>query len=237
VSRSTKPAVAARHAQAPGRVRIIGGQWKRTPIPLPVVPGLRPTPDRVRETVFNWLAHLRPDLLAEARRPHPGPPPQAGEGENLLPCAAGEDGGETPRCGAALDLFAGSGALGFEAASRGVARVTLVERDARALAALSALKEKLAADTIDIIAGDALTVAAQLPAASFDLVFLDPPFDSGLLAPALAASVRLLAPDGLIYAESGAPLADAELSPLGLRLLRNDRAGQVFFHLLGRHEA
>ncbi|MCE2970676.1 MAG: RsmD family RNA methyltransferase, partial [Burkholderiales bacterium] len=73
MSRSTKPAVAARHAQAPRRVRIIGGQWKRTPIPLPAVQGLRPTPDRVRETVFNWLAHLRPDLFAEGRRPHPGP--------------------------------------------------------------------------------------------------------------------------------------------------------------------
>ncbi|MFN9478246.1 MAG: RsmD family RNA methyltransferase [Betaproteobacteria bacterium] len=156
------------------------------------------------------------------------PPPRAGEGGG---------GGEAPQSGRALDLFAGSGALGFEAASRGVVRVTLVERDARALAALRALKEKLAVDSIDIIAGDALTVAAQLPAAGFDLVFLDPPFDSGLLAPALAASVRLLAPDGLIYAESGAPLAEAELSPLGLRLLRNDRAGQVFFHLLGRHEA
>ena len=245
-------------------MRIIGGQWKRTPIPLPAVQGLRPTPDRVRETVFNWLAHLRPDLFAEGRRPHPGPSslglagprrssgaklgfakprfrPPLRRGGSLLPppprAGEGGGGGEAPQSGRALDLFAGSGALGFEAASRGVVRVTLVERDARALAALRALKEKLAVDSIDIIAGDALTVAAQLPAAGFDLVFLDPPFDSGLLAPALAASVRLLAPDGLIYAESGAPLAEAELSPLGLRLLRNDRAGQVFFHLLGRHEA
>lgn len=181
-------------------LRIIAGQWRGRRWRFPVGPDIRPTPDRVRETLFNWLApHIRGARV--------------------------------------LDLFAGSGALGFEAASRGVVRVTLVERDARALAALRALKEKLAVDSIDIIAGDALTVAAQLPAAGFDLVFLDPPFDSGLLAPALAASVRLLAPDGLIYAESGAPLAEAELSPLGLRLLRNDRAGQVFFHLLGRHEA
>lgn len=203
MSRPAKPAVAARHAQAPGRVRIIGGQWKRTPIPLPGVPGLRPTPDRVRETVFNWLAHLRPDFAALR----------------------------------ALDLFAGSGALGFEAASRGVARATLVERDARALAALRALRDKLHADAVEIVAGDALVVAGNLPAASFELVFLDPPFDRGLLMPALAAGVRLLAPDGLLYAESGAAIADSTLAPLGLRLLRNDRAGQVFFHLLARREA
>lgn len=194
----TRP-VQTRAAQT-RELRIIAGQWRGRRWRFPTGPDIRPTPDRVRETLFNWLApHIRGARV--------------------------------------LDLFAGSGALGFEAASRGVVRVTLVERDARALAALRALKEKLAVDSIDIIAGDALTVAAQLPAAGFDLVFLDPPFDSGLLAPALAASVRLLAPDGLIYAESGAPLAEAELSPLGLRLLRNDRAGQVFFHLLGRHEA
>ncbi len=184
-------------------MRIIGGQYKRTPIPLPAVPGLRPTPDRVRETLFNWLAHLRPDT------------------ESLR----------------GLDLFAGSGALGFELASRGAARVMLIERDARAVAALHALRAKLAATQIEIITGDALAVAARLPAASFDLVFLDPPFAADLLRSALAAASRLLAPRGLIYAESGDPLAPALLETLALRLIRNDCAGQVFFHLLAPREA
>ena len=202
VTRFAKPADAVRHAQAPGRVRIVGGQWKRTPIPLPAVAGLRPTPDRVRETVFNWLAHLRPDFAALR----------------------------------VLDLFAGSGALGFEAASRGVMRVTLVERDARALAALRALRDKLRAGHLEFVAGDALAVAARLPAASFDLVFLDPPFASGLLPRALVASLRLLGRGGLIYVESGTALAAAALDTLGLRTVRYGRAGQVHVHLLARRE-
>jgi 16S rRNA (guanine(966)-N(2))-methyltransferase RsmD len=184
-------------------VRIIGGRWKRTPLPLPAVPGLRPTPDRVRETLFNWLAHLRPDFA-------------------------------TLR---GLDLFAGSGALGFEFASRGAAQVTLIERDTRALAALHALRAKLAADQVHIVAGDALAVAAQLPPASFDLIFLDPPFATALLPPALAAARRLLTPAGLIYAESGGAIEPLHWDALALRLIRNDRAGQVFFHLLAPREA
>src|SRR5882757_6686256 len=127
----------------PGSVRIIGGQWKRSPIVVADEPGLRPTADRVRETLFNWLAHLRPD-------------------------------GQTLR---GLDLFAGTGALGFELASRGAAHVTLVEQSALLVAQLRALQEKLTATQVEILAGDALAIAARLPASSFDVIFLDPPFD------------------------------------------------------------
>jgi 16S rRNA (guanine(966)-N(2))-methyltransferase RsmD len=185
-------------SRAPHRIRIIGGQWKRTPIAVLDAPGLRPTPDRVRETVFNWIAHLRPDL------------------SNVR----------------GLDLFAGTGALGFELASRGAARVVLVERAPALLAQLRVLREKLQAHQVKIVAGDALTVAASFPAASFDLVFVDPPYGSGMLDPALAAARRLLAPGRLIYAEDDAPLDPARASAAGLTVVRASRAGAVCFHLL-----
>jgi 16S rRNA (guanine(966)-N(2))-methyltransferase RsmD len=185
-------------SRAPHRVRIIGGQWKRTPIAVLDASGLRPTPDRVRETVFNWIAHLRPDL------------------SNVR----------------GLDLFAGTGALGFELASRGAARVVLVERAPALLAQLRALRDKLQAHQVEIVAGDALTVAAGFSAASFDLVFVDPPYGSGMLAPALAAVRRLLASGGLIYAEDDAPLDPSRVSAAGLTVVRASRAGAVCFHLL-----
>lgn len=180
------------------RVRIIGGRWKRTPIAVAAVPGLRPTGDRVRETLFNWLAHLKPD--------------------------AAELSG--------LDLFAGSGALGFELASRGARRVVLVEKEPAALAALRALKTKLDADTVEIVAADALATAARLPAGTFDLVFIDPPFDSRLLWPAIDAGRRLLRAGGLIYAEAGGAIVPQAVAQHRLRLVRNGRAGQVHFCLL-----
>lgn len=179
------------------RVRIIGGQWKRTPIPVADAPGLRPTPDRVRETLFNWIAHLKPNIGA----------------------ARG------------LDLFAGTGALGFELASRGAKSVTLVERAPALLTGLRALRDKLGAHQVEVMAGDALATAARLPAASLDLVFVDPPYDSGLLDPALRMAGRLLAPGGLIYAESNAPL-DAAAAAAGLTVVRVSRAGAVHFYLL-----
>jgi 16S rRNA (guanine(966)-N(2))-methyltransferase RsmD len=186
-----------KRSRAPHRVRIIGGHWKRTPIAVLDVPGLRPTPDRVRETVFNWIAHLRPDL------------------SNVR----------------GLDLFTGTGALGFELASRGAARVVLVERAPALLAQLRGLHDKLQARQVEIVAGDALTVAAGFPAASFDLVFVDPPYGSGMLDPALAAARRLLAPGGLIYGEDDAPLDPARVSAAGLTVVRASRAGAVCFHL------
>jgi 16S rRNA (guanine(966)-N(2))-methyltransferase RsmD len=184
--------------RAPQQVRIVGGRWKRTPLPVAAVDGLRPTPDRVRETVFNWLAHLRPDL-ASVR---------------------------------GLDLFAGTGALGFELASRGAATVVLVESHPRALERLHATQARLAASQVQIVAGDALAQAARWPAASFDLVFLDPPFESPLQAPAMAAARRLLADGGLIYLEAPQPLSPAAAGAAGLEIVRSGRAGRVAFHLL-----
>jgi len=185
-----------RRAQ-PGEVRIIGGQWKRSKLHVADVPGLRPTPDRVRETLFNWL---------------------------------GQDLGGW-RC---LDAFAGSGALGFEAASRGADQVVLLERDRRVAAALSDAKSRLKAESIRIEAVDALGWMARCPADAFELVFIDPPFDAPLVEPALAAATRLVVPQGFIYVEAGQALAPEALPLQGLKLHRQGRAGAVHFHLLQR---
>lgn len=185
------------------RVRIIGGQWKRTPLPVLDVQGLRPTPDRVRETVFNWLAHLL-------------------------------DGRWTAvRC---LDLFAGSGALGFEAASRGAAQVLMIEEHTPAVRQLEATKEKLGARQVSVRRADALAALRDLGqgGACFDLIFLDPPYDRDWLVKILPACERLLAPGGLVYAEAEQAL-DGESAPEWIspwQVVRSDKAGQVFYHLL-----
>ena len=197
-ARPPRARTAAAFARAPQQVRIIGGAWRRTPIPVADVPGLRPSPDRVRETLFNWLAHLRPDT-ASLR---------------------------------GLDLFAGTGALGFELASRGATRAVLIERQPQLLQLLHDLREKLDARQVEIVAGDALAVAAGLPRASFDIVFLDPPFGARLLWPAIDAVRPLLAEGGLLYAETDAPIAPADAAARGLEVLRSGRAGRVCFHLL-----
>lgn len=184
-------------AGAPQRVRIIGGTWKRTPLPVLILGGLRPTPDRVRETLFNWIEHLTPQLDAVR----------------------------------GLDLFAGTGALGFELASRGARQVTLVESNRQLIDQLAQMKRKLTADQVDVVSGDALSIAARWPAASFEIVFVDPPFDSQLLAPAIDAAQRLVATEGLVYVESGNPIEQEKL-PGELRIERSGRAGHVFFCLL-----
>jgi len=200
---SSRPRGAQRPPSARGgaghTIRIIGGDWKRTPLPVLDLEGLRPTPDRVRETLFNWL------------------------GQRL----------DGQRC---LDMFAGSGALGFEAASRGAARVVMVERSARAAAQLRANQTRLDARMVEIAEADALRLAAGLAPGSFDVVFLDPPFgDPGLLARSLALAVPLVAADGLLYVESGEALdPSTEPSLAGWTVLREARAGAVFYHLLQR---
>jgi 16S rRNA (guanine966-N2)-methyltransferase len=194
----TSAAAPSRSADAPNRVRIIGGRYRRTPIPVADRGQLRPTPDRVRETLFNWLSHLYHDL------------------ESL----------------SGLDLFAGTGALGFELASRGAHRVVLVERDPALVERLIALRDRLGASQVEVIRGDAIEVARRLPPAAFDLIFVDPPYSEPLLRPALAAARRMLVPGGAIYAEAKAALSDADLQPLGLRAARAARAGRVHFHLL-----
>ena len=185
-------------ARAPSHVRIIGGLWKRTPLAVATVAALRPTPDRVRETLFNWIEHLVP-ALANVR---------------------------------GLDLFAGTGALGFELASRGAQRVTLIDNNRQLVDQLTQTKRKLAADQIDVVTGDALSAAALWPDASFDMIFVDPPFDSGLLTPALATAARLIAPNGLIYVESGTAIDEALMQRHQLQVARASRAGRVYFYLL-----
>jgi len=187
------------HPRLPREVRIIGGQWKRSKLPVADTPGLRPTPDRVRETLFNWL------------------------GQDLTGW----------RC---LDAFAGSGALGFEAASRGAANVVLLERDRRLASALNTAKQRLNATSLRIENVDALAWMARCPPASFELVFIDPPFDAALIQPALAAAARLTAPQGLVYAESGEPLDPQTLAACGFAVERQGRAGAVHFHLLRRDD-
>ena len=175
-------------------VRIIGGQWKRSKLPVADRPGLRPTPDRVRETLFNWL------------------------GQDLTGW----------RC---LDAFAGSGALGFEAASRGAAEVVLLERDPALVASLQASRQRLKAEALRIEGSDAIGWMGRAAAGSFDLVLLDPPFGTDLAERALPLAARLAAADGLIYLELRQALTAL---PEGWELHRQGRAGAVHFHLLRR---
>ena len=191
-----------RKTTLPRQVRIIAGQWKRTLLPVIEANGLRPTPDRVRETVFNWLEHL-----------------QQRQWENR-------------RC---LDLFAGTGALGFEAASRGAAEVVMVESNAAACRALQATKEKLGADQVDIYQSDAASRIASLKT-EFDVIFLDPPYDDHALPGILPACKRLLTTGGLVYIESDLPFATSPLPDWlsGWQLLRADKAGTVHFALISK---
>ena len=202
-SRSDRSSAPPRAAARGGGLRIIGGKWKRTTIAVADVTSLRPTPDRVRETLFNWLSHYFGGAL-----------------DGL----------------SALDLFAGSGALGFEAASRGAARVVLVENNAAAVRRLEALRDKLAATCICVRAGDALQTAEELERRGerFDMIFLDPPFRAGWMQRALPAAAALCASSGLVYAEAEAALDDAALASVGLESFRADKAGEVFYHLLRR---
>lgn len=181
----------------PRAVRIIGGQWRRSQLPVADMPGLRPTPDRVRETLFNWL---------------------------------GQDLGGW-HC---LDAFAGTGALGFEAASRGAAQVLLIEHDAALVASLKASQARLGAHMVRVQRGDGIAVMAAQPAATLDLVLLDPPFDAGLFDAALAAAARVVRPGGWVYLEAPHALAAAALAPLDLTLHRHLKAGAVHAHLLQR---
>lgn len=184
---------------APHEVRIIGGQWKRTKLPVTDRPGLRPTPSRVRETLFNWL---------------------------------GQDLGGW-RC---IDAFAGTGALGLEAASRGAAEVVLVEQDSALLANLSRITTQLKASGVRVERGDGVAALRQRAGQGWDVVFLDPPFGDGqneaLYTGALAAARQAVREEGLIYLEAPRPWGDDELAQLGLQLHRQGKAGAVAFHLL-----
>jgi 16S rRNA (guanine966-N2)-methyltransferase len=197
---------------APQQVRIIGGAWKRTQLPVLDALGLRPTPDRVRETVFNWINH------------------QLGGDWHDVDC---------------LDLFAGSGALGFEAASRGARSVTMIDSLTPAVRQLELIKEKLKADNVTAVRADALAAARDraLRGQRFDLIFLDPPYQEDFLSRALPLCADLLGEGGLVYAESGAALPfDGEADDVQpdwiapWQAVRADKAGMVFYYLLKLHE-
>jgi 16S rRNA (guanine966-N2)-methyltransferase len=180
---------------APGRVRIIAGRLRGSRIDVPAAQGLRPTADRVRETVFNWLApHLH-----------------------------------GAHC---LDLFAGSGALGFEAASRGAAHVTMLERDPRAAAQLRATAQRLGVVEAEILAEDALRWLGRAPQPRYGIVFVDPPFDAGLHQRACEALVPWLAPEAWIHVESGRDAVPAV--PPDWHLHREGQTREVRFALYRR---
>lgn len=181
-------------ASLANRLRIIGGRWRGLRISFPPLPSIRPSPDRVRETLFNWL---QPYVLGA-------------------------------RC---LDLFAGSGALGFEALSRGADHVTLVERDPTVGRHLKQTLKRLGATNADVVVEDARRFLERSPQ-PFDIVFLDPPFDSALLDEALSKLPHgWLAPNAHVYIESPAERGLPEL-PAGWLVHRSKQAGQVGYHLV-----
>jgi 16S rRNA (guanine(966)-N(2))-methyltransferase RsmD len=171
-------------------VRIIGGQWRSRILEFPDAADLRPTPDRVRETLFNWL----------------------GQDLSGMSC---------------LDLFAGSGALGFEALSRGAASAVMVEKDPAALRSLKENADKLGARNLTVVRGDALEFARETRS-RFDVVFVDPPYRLGLQPAALALVRGLLTEGGRVYIEGESHFE----APRGWTVFRKARAGNVHFHLL-----
>ncbi len=187
-----------------GEVRIGGGEWRNRPLRFPSTVGLRPTGDRVRQTVFNWL----------------------GQSLHGLAC---------------LDAFAGSGALGFEAASRGASRVVMCEVDRAAVAALQDNRTKFAesASVASRVAATACEIAA-VPVeqwllrhrVEFDVVFCDPPFQSRQQAAFLQRVRAHLAADARIYVEADVPLEPLLADVPGIEWLKSSKAGAVYFGLL-----
>jgi 16S rRNA (guanine(966)-N(2))-methyltransferase RsmD len=172
------------------RVRIIGGHWRSRMLAFPDTLGLRPTPDRVRETIFNWL------------------------GQTL----------DGKRC---LDLFAGSGALGFEALSRGASQVVMVERDSKAVQSLKDNALLLKAEHCEFVAADALRFLER-ETRSFDVIFVDPPYQMNLHPLVLPRLLPHLADDGLLYTEADKPLEFTS----EWQVWRQSKAGLVHFYLL-----
>lgn len=182
-------------------VRIIGGDWRGRKLSFPEINGLRPTPDRVRETLFNWL-------------------------QSYLPGS---------RC---LDLFSGSGALGFEALSRGAASVTFVDQAAEVVNQLRSNIQLLKAQNAEVISASALQwLDNRQPdqEAHYDLVFMDPPFNKGLVAPICEMLERrnLLMDEAMIYVETERTLTLDTLPP-NWTLHREKTAGQVAYRLFLR---
>ena len=176
------------------QVRIIAGEWRSRIIRFPDQDGLRPTPDRVRETLFNWLGQVLPGK----------------------------------RC---LDLFAGSGALGFEAASRGAQQVTLIEQHPKVFAALRDNATQLGSERLNLQRADGLAWL-RADRGVYDVIFLDPPFQSALLEQLLPLLLSHLSPTGCVYVESAAAI----VPPSGLQIEKSGQAGQVQYGLLTRSD-
>jgi 16S rRNA (guanine(966)-N(2))-methyltransferase RsmD len=191
-----KKPVVKRPTSPSGEIRIIGGLWKRTKLSVADFPGLRPTPDRVRETLFNWL------------------------GQDLSGW----------RC---VDAFAGTGALGFEAASRGANYVLMCEQHPALVAQLQITATKLQASMVRVERGDGVGALKRIPSKSIDLVLLDPPFEAvGVADAALAAASLAVTDEGFIYLESPKALSVEDAEVFGLNVHRFGKAGMVHYHLL-----
>ena len=183
-------------AGASGQVRLIGGRWRGSKLPVADSPGLRPTADRVRETLFNWLAPVLPGAHV-------------------------------------LDLFAGSGALGLEALSRGAASAVLVEHEPGLAARLLEATRRLpGGEAASVVQADALAWLPAQPRSTFDIAFLDPPFAAGLWDKVLPALEPLLADDAWLYVE--APLAERVVVAGGWSLHREGRTREVRYALYRR---
>jgi 16S rRNA (guanine966-N2)-methyltransferase len=184
----------------PGQLRIIGGQWRRRSIAVLEQPGLRPTPDRVRETLFNWLA---PDI-------------------------------EQAIC---LDLFAGSGILGFEALSRGAAHVTMLDNNPSVVAHLKKIAQNftIAPQHLAIYCQSASHWLKALPAQGYDIIFIDPPFASDLLVKILTQLIHYpgIGPNTLLYVETAAQ-TPLPLTQLPWQPIRSKIASQVSYYLLAQ---
>lgn len=186
-------------ANGPGKVRVIGGQWRGTRLAVAAAPGLRPTSDRVRETLFNWLAPMLPGARV-------------------------------------LDLFAGSGALGLEAVSRGAASAVLVERDPALASTLREVVGRLpGGEAVTVSQSDALAWLRSPPNGSFDLAFVDPPFEAGLWDEVLPVLAPRLAANAWLYVES--PLSVTPDPGAGFRLHKEGRTREVRYALYRRAAA
>lgn len=196
-----KPSKAIPAHGGDGQLRIIGGQWRSRQFNFPMAAGLRPTPNRVRETLFNWLAPYV-------------------EGAKVL------------------DPFSGSGALFLEALSRGAGSALALDLSPAAIASLRSHLLTLKCDNGQLIQGDALAYLQTQPARTFDLVFLDPPFNQNLLLPAcqLLEEKGWLAADSWVYTESENPPSSLGM-PGNWRLHREQKAGQVYYALWQRTAA
>ena len=193
----TPPVTKAVAGSPSHELRIIGGQWKRSKIKVIDKPGLRPTPDRVRETLFNWL------------------------GQDLTGWLC-------------VDAFAGTGALGFEAASRGAKSVLMLEQDAQLVGLLGETQQRLKANAVQVQKGDAMMALQRLTPDSMDVIFLDPPFDSPHFEKVLQAAAKAVAPGAWVYLEAPAQWQAEALAACGLQAVKYMKAGAVHAHLLQR---